>query len=312
MPRELHGAANGTGEGFRFLPREALLTFEELTRAARAFARLGVRKLRLTGGEPLLRAELPELVAMLREIPGIEDIALTTNGSRLAAMAEPLARAGLRRVTVSLDALDDERFRAITDSRDSVRHILAGIDAAAAAGLTPVKVNCVVRRGANEDQVLPLAQHFRGTGHVVRFIEYMDVGGPDWTRSEVVSGGEILKRISERFPLVPVEAPPRGEVATRWRYADGAGEVGIITSVTAPFCRDCQRARLSSEGVLYTCLFATSGSDLRHLLRGGASEDALAEAIARLWSQRTDRYSELRRLSLPSALPRVAMSHIGG
>src|SRR5580765_80833 len=287
MPREVFGP------GYEFLPRAELLTFEELTRLARAFAGLGVRKLRLTGGEPLLRANLDRLVAMLAGISDL-DLTLTTNGSLLPRQAPALAAAGLRRVTVSLDALDDETFRRMNDVEFPVDRVLAGIDAAAAAGL-PVKVNMVVRRGLNEDQVLPMARYFREAGHTLRFIEYMDVGHTNgWRLDDVVPSAELAALIDAELPLEPVEAGYRGEVAERWRYRDGAGEVGFISSVTQPFCGDCTRARLSAQGQLYTCLFATAGHDLRALVRGGATDEEVAAAIASIWQARRDRYSELR------------------
>jgi len=306
MPREAYGA------DFAFLPREEILTFEEIARLARVFVSLGVRKLRLTGGEPLVRTDLPELVRLLAAIPGV-DLALTTNGSLLADQAEALAAAGLRRVTVSLDSLDDAVFRAMTDAGVPVARVLAGIEAAAAAGLRPVKVNAVVRRGMNEHTVVDLARWARREGHIVRFIEYMDVGHTNgWRLDDVVPGEEIVRRISKEMPLEPAGANYAGEVAQRWRYRDGAGEVGVITSVTQPFCGDCTRARLSADGRLFTCLFAVAGTDLRALVRDGRSGDAdLAAAIAGVWRARDDRYSELRSRAT-AGLPRVEMSYIGG
>ncbi|MGH2705557.1 MAG: GTP 3',8-cyclase MoaA [Actinomycetota bacterium] len=299
------------GRDHVFLPRSEILSYEEIARVAAVFAGLGVRKVRLTGGEPLVRRDLDRLVAMLAGIPGL-DLTLTTNGSQLPEQAERLARAGLQRVTVSLDALDDVVFRAITDAAVPVATVLAGIDAAAAAGLSPVKINTVVKRGVNEESILPLARRFRGTGHVVRFIEYMDVGHTNgWRREQVVPAAEIVAMIDAEMPLEPAEAAYRGEVARRWRYRDGSGEVGVIASVTAPFCGDCTRARISADGKLYTCLFATAGHDLRPLLRGGASDDELFEAIAGVWGMRTDRYSEIRSEQTAS-WPKVEMSYIGG
>jgi GTP 3',8-cyclase len=296
---------------FRFLPRAELLSYEELARVARVFAGLGVKKLRLTGGEPLLRADLPKLVALLSAIDGVE-IALTTNGTRLVALASALARAGLARVTVSLDSLDEAVFRKMTDSEYTPAEVLAGIDAAVAAGLRPVKINAVVRRGVNDHTLVDLARHFKGSGHVVRFIEYMDVGGTNgWHAGEVVSGKEILERIGRELPLEPAERSYRGEVAERWRYRDGSGEIGVITSVTQPFCGDCARARLSAEGGLYTCLFASRGTDLRAPLRAGASDEALAEIVRGAWLRREERYSELRSDGRRH-LPRIEMSYIGG
>jgi cyclic pyranopterin phosphate synthase len=310
MPREVFG------RDFAFLPREELLTFEELTRLARVFASLGVRKLRLTGGEPLLRRDLERLIAMLAAIDGIQDIALTTNGALLARKAQVMAAAGLRRVTVSLDALDDATFMALNDAKFPVARVLAAIAAASDAGLKPVKVNMVVRRGCNEQSILPMARHFRGSGHVLRFIEYMDVGTTNgWRLDEVFPAAEIIRLITKQWPLEPVAPTYPGEVARRWRYRDGAGEIGVIASVTQPFCRGCTRARLSADGKLYTCLFVGAGHDLRGMLRAGASDQELGEQVAAIWTQRADRYSELR--SLQTARPqtvrrKVEMSHIGG
>ena len=276
------------GHDYRFMDRKELLTFEELERVARTFASLGVEKIRLTGGEPLLRKEIESLVARLSAIGGL-DLTLTTNASLLARKAEGLRDAGLDRVNVSLDSLDDATFRAMNDVDFPVARVLEGIDAAAAAGL-PVKVNAVVKRGVNDDGVVEMARRFRGTGHSLRFIEYMDVGA---------------------FPLEPVDSAYRGEVAQRFRYRDGAGEIGVIASVTQPFCGDCTRARISAEGKLYTCLFAVRGTDLRALLRGGATDDDLRDAITAVWAARTDRYSEIRT-ERTSDLPRIEMSYIGG
>jgi len=305
MPKEVYG------RDYRFLERRELLTFEEIARLARSFAALGVEKLRLTGGEPLIRRELERLVAMLAEIPGL-DLTLTTNGSLLPQKAQALAAAGLRRVTVSLDSLDDDVFRAMNDVDVPVERVLAGVEAGAAAGLAPIKVNMVVKRGANEDSVLPMAHYFRGSGHIVRFIEYMDVGHTNgWRLDEVVPAAQIVAAIDTEFPLEPLEPNYAGEVARRYRYADGAGEIGVIASVTQPFCGACTRARISAEGRLYTCLFATKGHDLRAALRRGASDEELAEAIAQVWRARGDRYSELRSQETAS-LPKVEMSYIGG
>ena len=298
------------GRDHAFLPRRELLSFEEITRVARTFAGLGVRKLRLTGGEPLLRAEIEILIEMLAAIPGIE-LTLTTNGALLPRKARALRDAGLDRVTVSLDSLDDDTFRAMNDVDFPVGRVLEGIDAAAEAGL-PVKVNAVVKRGVNDDGVVELARRFRGTGHAVRFIEFMDVGATNgWRLDDVVPAGEIVRAIDEAFPLEPVEAAYRGEVARRWRYRDGAGEIGVIASVTQPFCGDCTRARISADGRLYTCLFAVRGTDLRALLRSGAGDEELTSAIGGVWAARTDRYSE-RRTEATAALPKVEMSYIGG
>jgi len=305
MPREVFGA------DFAFLRRDQILTFEETARLARVFRMFGVRKVRLTGGEPLLRNDLPDLVAMLRQIDGLE-IALTTNGSLLAQQAAALARAGLDRVTVSLDSLDDDVFRSMNDVGFPVARVLEGIDAAVAAGLHPVKINAVVKRGVNDHTLLDLARHARAHGHIMRFIEYMDVGTSNgWRMDDVVSGDEIVRMISSEMPLVPEPPQYPGEVVTRWRYADGSGEAGVITSVTRPFCGDCTRARLSAEGALYTCLFAAHGVDLRGPLRDGASDDDLAAILRATWAARDDRYSEVRSEATRD-LPRVEMSHIGG
>jgi len=269
------------------------LSFDEMETLVRSFVRLGVRKLRLTGGEPLLRKRLPELIARLVAIPGIEDIALTTNGSLLAAQARALREAGLTRVTVSLDALDPERFRALSGGRGRVDDVLAGIAAAKDAEFGPIKLNCVVQRGANEDDLLPLAAFAREHGHVLRLIEYMDVGTCNgWSARRVVPSREILERLHARWPLRPLQPQYRGEVAARHAYVDGGGEVGFVSSVSAPFCGDCHRARVSADGRLYTCLFAADGHDLRPALQAG--EGALAERVAALWTGRGDRYSELR------------------
>jgi GTP 3',8-cyclase len=305
MPKEVYGRS------YRFLERRQLLTFEEIERLSRVFASLGVEKIRLTGGEPLLRRELERLVEMLGAIPGV-DLTLTTNGSLLPQKARDLAEAGLRRVTVSLDSLDDHVFRAMNDVDVPVERVLTGIEAAAAAGLSPVKVNMVVKRGVNEDSVLPMARYFRGSGHILRFIEYMDVGHTNgWRLDDVVSAAEIVATIGAELPLEPIEPNYAGEVARRYRYRDGSGEIGVIASVTEPFCGACTRARLSAEGRLYTCLFATEGHDLRALVRGGASESDLAEEIGRVWRARADRYSELRSAETAD-LPKVEMSYIGG
>jgi cyclic pyranopterin phosphate synthase len=310
MPREMFG------RDFAFLPRGQLLTFEELDRLARIFAGLGVRKLRLTGGEPLLRRDLDKLVAMLAAIGGIGDIAMTTNGALLAAKAQALKAAGLGRVTVSLDSLDDTVFMALNDASFPVAAVLEAIAAAAAAGLAPVKVNMVVKRGCNEDSILPMAAHFRHSGHVLRFIEYMDVGTTNgWRLDDVVPAAEIVALIGQRWPLEPVAPDYPGEVASRYRYRDGAGEIGLIASVTQPFCRGCTRARLSADGQLFTCLFAGTGHDLRGPLRAGASDQELRGHITAIWARRTDRYSELRTRHTGRAStgrPKVEMSHIGG
>ena len=304
MPKEVFGRE------YRFLPRRELLTFEEIERVARVFVELGVRKLRITGGEPLLRRDLEHLVAALAAIDDGLDVTLTTNGALLTQKAQALADAGLSRVTVSLDSLDDEVFRAMNDVDFPVARVLAGIDAAAAAGL-PVKVNVVVKRGQNEGSVLDVARRFRGTGHAVRFIEFMDVGATNgWRMDDVVPAAEIVSTIAAEFPLEPVASAYRGEVAERYRYLDGAGEIGVIASVTQPFCGDCTRARISADGKLYTCLFAVRGHDLRALLRSG-SAGALEETIRAVWTRRSDRYSELRTADT-SSLRKVEMSYIGG
>ena len=333
MPKEVFG------RDYAFLERRELLTLEELARVAGIFAGLGVRTLRITGGEPLVRRNVEHLVELLAaiEVPAASvageagdarpktparapraggagdklELALTTNGSALAQKAEALAAAGLSRVTVSLDSLDDEAFRALNDVDFPVQRVLEGIDAAAAAGL-PVKVNAVVKRGANDGDVLALAEHFRGSGHVLRFIEYMDVGSTNgWRLEDVVSAEEIVRRISERWPLELVGAERPDATARRWRYLDGAGEVGVVASVTQPFCGGCSRARLSAEGSLYTCLFAARGHDLRAPLRLGASDEELTEQLRAIWTRRTDRYSELRTAET-ATLPKVEMSYIGG
>jgi cyclic pyranopterin phosphate synthase len=306
MPKDVFG------RDYPFLPHAALLSFEEIARVAKAFVDLGVRKIRLTGGEPLLRRHVERLVAMLAALDDV-DLTLTTNGALLARKAQALRDAGLRRVTVSLDALDDATFRAMNDVDFPVERVLEGIDAAATAGLAPLKVNAVVKRGLNEHAIVPLARHFRGSGHIVRFIEFMDVGATNgWRMDDVVPAGEVVRRIHEEVaPLEPVEANYAGEVAERWRYADGSGEIGVIASVTQAFCRDCTRARLSTDGRVYTCLFGTRGHDLRSLLREGASDAELRAAIASVWRRRADRYSELRS-EQTTALPKVEMSYIGG
>jgi cyclic pyranopterin phosphate synthase len=304
MPKEVFGRDH------RFLPRRELLTFEEIERVARVFVSLGVNKLRITGGEPLLRRDLELLVARLAAL-GELDLTLTTNGALLAQKAEALAAAGLTRVTVSLDSLDDEVFRAMNDVDFPVARVLGAIDAAAAAGL-PVKVNVVVKRGLNEGSILDMARRFRGTGHVVRFIEFMDVGATNgWRLDDVVPAAEIVRAIGTEFPLEPLDRAYRGEVAERYRYLDGEGEIGVIASVTQPFCGNCTRARLSADGKLYTCLFAVRGHDLRAQLRSEAGDDELDAAIRAVWERRTDRYSELRTEDT-AALRKVEMSYIGG
>ena len=304
MPKEVFGRDHA------FLDRAELLSFEEIARVVGVFAQLGVRTVRLTGGEPLVRRDVERLVAQLAAIPDLE-LALTTNGALLPQKARALAEAGLRRITVSLDALDDAVFRALNDVDFPVDRVLEGIDAATAAGL-PVKVNAVVKRGVNDDQIVPLAAFFRERGHTLRFIEYMDVGHTNgWRLDDVVPARDIVARLDEAFGVEPVDPSYRGEVAQRWRYRDGSGEVGVIASVTQPFCGDCTRARLSAEGKLFTCLFALRGHDLRALIRSGATDGQLATAIGDVWSGRGDRYSELRSQAT-AGLAKVEMSYIGG
>jgi GTP 3',8-cyclase len=306
MPRDVFGA------DYEFLPHGEVLTFEEIVRLARVFHGLGTEKIRLTGGEPLLRRGIDRLVGMLREaLPGV-DLTLTTNGSALKAQARALKSAGLDRITVSLDSLDDATFRRMNDADFPVAKVLEGIEAAAAAGLAPVKVNMVVKRGVNDGEVLEMARHFRGTGHIVRFIEFMDVGSTNgWRMDDVVPSAEIVRRIGARFPLAPAEAQYSGEVAERWRYLDGQGEVGVISSVTQAFCATCTRARLSTDGHLYTCLFAQRGYDLKGPMRNAASDEALRSSIAAIWQSRDDRYSEIRTAETAKAR-KVEMSFIGG
>ncbi len=309
MPKEVFGRDHA------FLERRELLTLEELARVVGVFASVGVRTVRITGGEPLVRRNVEHLVELLAAIErpdgGRLELALTTNGSVLAQKAEALASAGLNRVTVSLDSLDDAAFRAMNDVDFPVQRVLEGIDAASAAGL-PVKINAVVKQGANDADILALAGHFRGSGHVLRFIEYMDVGATNgWRLEDVVSAEEIVARISERWPLEPMPSERPDTTARRWRYLDGAGEIGVVASVTQPFCGGCSRARLSAEGRLYTCLFAARGHDLRAPLRLGASDEELTELLRSIWTRRTDRYSELRTADTAS-LPKVEMSYIGG
>jgi cyclic pyranopterin phosphate synthase len=304
MPREVFDA------DYRFLPHSAILTFEETARLARIFVGLGVRKIRLTGGEPLVRKQVHRLVALLA---GLDvEITLTTNGSLLARQAKDLRQAGLQRVTVSLDSLDDATFRAMNDADFPVAKVIEGIATAAAEGLAPVKINMVVKRGVNDHQVLDMAARWRGTGHILRFIEYMDVGATNgWRMDDVVPSAEVIRRISARWPLEPIDPNYPGEVAERWRYADGAGEIGVISSVTQAFCSTCTRMRLSTEGSLFTCLFAQSGHDLKGLLRGGASDEEIRDQIAAVWQGRSDRYSEIRTEETAKA-KKVEMSYIGG
>jgi len=297
-------------EGHTFLPRRAFLSFEEIEKVVLACMELGLEKVRLTGGEPLLRPDLPDLVSLLskHEI----DLALTTNGSLLRRNAQALADAGLSRVTVSLDALDDDVHRIMTDSRVPVAQILDGIDAALEADLTPVKINCVIRRGVNEEQAAKLVNHFRGTGVIVRFIEFMDVGRTNgWSRGEVIQSKDLLSHLQTEFDLIPLEEVRTSDVAVRWGHSDGSGEIGLISSVSEPFCGDCVRARISADGHLFTCLFASGGHDLRALIHNGNNGFSLTAAIEAIWNRRTDQYSELRSEET-SALPRIEMSYIGG
>jgi cyclic pyranopterin phosphate synthase len=306
MPKEIFGS------GFRFLNRHEVLSFEEIERLARVFAGLGVTKIRLTGGEPLLRRNADQLVARLAAIEGIDDLTMTTNGSLLRQRAQALADAGLTRVTVSLDSVDDEMFRAMNDVDFPVARVVDGIEAAIEAGLGPVKVNAVVKRGVNDHGIEALAERFRGTGVILRFIEFMDVGSTNgWRLDDVVPAQEIVDRIGATWPLEPVDRTSPGDVAARWRYVDGGGEIGVIASVTQPFCGACTRARISAEGKLYTCLFAAGGHDLRELLRSGVDDARLDESIRSIWTRRTDRYSDLRTAETTSR-PKVEMSHIGG
>ncbi|HLF71301.1 MAG TPA: GTP 3',8-cyclase MoaA [Dehalococcoidia bacterium] len=307
MPKEVFG------RDYVFLERAALLSFEEITRLARIFAGLGVHKLRLTGGEPLLRRDFETLVSMLANIDGLDDIAMTTNGSLLTLdRARALKAAGLKRVTVSLDSLDDETFMSMNDVGFPASKVLEAIDNAATAGLAPVKVDMVVKRGINDQDVVSMARHFRGSGHILRFIEFMDVGSTNgWRMDDVVSAQQIRDQLNAEWPIEPVDANYFGEVAERYRYADGAGEIGIIASVTAPFCSACTRARLSADGELYTCLFGVHGHDLRALLRNGSTDEQIEDAVRSIWSLRTDRYSDIRSEDT-IGLTKVEMSKIGG
>ena len=307
MPREIFG------RDFEFLRREELLSFEEITRLAQMFAQLGVEKIRLTGGEPLLRRDLEALVEMLAHVKGIRDLTLTTNGSLLTPeKAHALKDAGLNRISISLDSLDDAVFRKMNDVNFPVQKVLDAIDAADEAGLWPVKIDMVVKRGVNDDSIVDMARHFRGTGHIVRFIEYMDVGTTNgWRMEDVVHGREIVERVGREWPIEPLTPNYFGEVAERWRYSDGAGEFGVITSVTQPFCGSCTRARLTADGKLYLCLFATEGHDLRELVRSRASDEEILDDIRSVWRKRDDRYSEIRS-SETAGLPKVEMSKIGG
>jgi cyclic pyranopterin phosphate synthase len=306
MPKEVFGPAHA------FLPKSEILTFEELARVTRIFVRMGVTKVRVTGGEPLLRRDLHRLIAQLAEIDGIDDLSLTTNGAALAGQAAALRAAGLRRLTVSLDALDDATFRAMNDVDFPVGKVVDGIEAALAAGFAPIKINMVVKRGVNDHEILPMARRFRSPEFILRFIEYMDVGNTNgWRLDDVVPAGEIIAQITRAMPLEPLPPNYAGEVARRYRHADGGGELGVITSVSTPFCSGCTRARLSSEGRLYTCLFGSTGHDVRRLLREGASDDALFEFVRAVWEKRADRYSEIRSAATLQQ-PKAEMSAIGG
>ena len=324
MPKEVFGRDHP------FLYREKILRFEEIARVARIFVSLGAKKVRITGGEPLLRKEVEKLIAMLAQIPGLTTT-LTTNGAHLAEKASVLKEAGLSRITVSLDSLDDTVFCEMNDVDFPVARVLSGIDRAAQVGFTPIKINAVIKRGVNDESILPLARAFRGTGHIIRFIEYMDVGQTNgWRMDDVVSASEIIKIIDSEMPITPIDPNYQGEVATRWRYCDNSGEIGIIASVTQPFCRDCHRARLSADGKLFTCLFATDGHDLLGPLRSGATDQQITDLIINIWQRRNDRYSETRTagggqtlplgIELPSAAAKrpladtkkVEMSYLGG
>ena len=309
MPAEIYG------ERYHFLPKDTVLTFEEISRLARLFVGLGVRKLRLTGGEPLLRQDVEQLVSMLSSIEGLEDLSMTTNGSLLAQKAQALKDAGLQRITVSMDSLDDDVFRQMSGRNFLPHHALEGIRAAEEAGLSPIKINCVVQKGVNDHTIVDLARHFKGTGHIVRYIEFMDVGTLNkWDMAQVVPAKEVVERISAEMPLEPADKNYPGEVANRYRYVDGTGEIGVIASVTQPFCQDCTRGRLSAEGEFVTCLFANGGTDLKGPMRAGASDDDLIDMITGVWQRRQDRYSELRS-SLTNEqreLRKVEMYHIGG
>jgi cyclic pyranopterin phosphate synthase len=305
MPKEVFGP------GYQFLPKSDLLTFEEITNLVQIFTKLGVQKVRLTGGEPLLRQELVKLVAMLSQIPNLE-IALTTNGSLLAKHAQNLKNAGLNRVTISLDSLNDEVFKGMNDIQFPVSQVLESIDVAYKAGLTPIKINMVVKRGVNDHTLLQMAKYFHNTPHILRFIEYMDVGSTNhWQMKDVVTAKEIIKTINSELPIEPIDPNYTGEVANRWRYKDGGGEIGLIASVTNPFCGDCSRLRLSARGQLFTCLFATHSFDLRKLIRSGAGDDEITNKIINIWGNRVDQYSEIRSTQHPDG-KKVEMSYIGG
>lgn len=307
MPREIFG------RDYEFLARAELLTFEEIARLARIFVAHGVEKIRLTGGEPLVRHGIERLIEQLSGIEGLQDLTLTTNGALLRKQAQRLKEAGLRRITVSLDSLDDDVFKAMNDVGFPVEAVLDGITAAAEAGLWPIKVNMVVKRGVNDGDVVPMARHFQGTGIILRFIEFMDVGNSNgWRLDDVVPAAEIVCRIDAETPLEPVPPNYPGEVANRFRYRDGSGEIGIIASVTQPFCAGCTRARLSADGSLYTCLFASKGTDFRALLRGGKTDEKIGEFLRSVWRVRDDRYSDLRFSNTPALRRKIEMSYIGG
>jgi cyclic pyranopterin phosphate synthase len=309
MPAEIFG------ESYQFLPKDEILSFEEITRLSRIFAGLGVNKLRITGGEPLLRTDLHRLIAMLSGVGGVEDITLTTNGYLLAQQARQLKDAGLQRVTVSLDTLDDEIFKQMNGRGFGTQRVLQGIQKAAEVGLAPIKINAVVQKGVNDHTIVDLARYFKGAGHIVRFIEYMDVGNRNgWKWDQVVPAAEIIRRIDAAMPLEPLDPNYRGEVAMRYRYQDGEGEIGVIASVTQPFCGDCTRARLSTDGKIYTCLFASDGLSLRDHMRAGASDADLRDLITGIWGRRVDRYSEERTELAPRQNQRrkIEMYQIGG
>lgn len=307
MPKEIFGA------DYEFLTRDEKLTYEEITRVARIFAERGVNKIRLTGGEPLLRREIEVLVRMLSEIEGIDDLTLTTNASLLARRARRLKDAGLNRVTVSLDAIDEKTFRKMNDADFPVADVLNGIAVAADEGLGPIKINAVVQKGVNDDGIVQLASHFKGTGHIVRFIEFMDVGTTNgWRLDDVVPSAEVIARINARFPLEPVDPNYEGEVARRYKYLDGTGEIGVIASVTQPFCQSCTRVRLSADGSIFTCLFAASGVDVKQPIRTGATDEELRRLVDSTWRARSDRYSEVRSAQTVTIGQRIEMSYIGG
>ncbi|RUA02235.1 MAG: GTP 3',8-cyclase MoaA [Candidatus Poseidoniales archaeon] len=309
MPAEIYG------EAYEFLPRADILTFEELTRLVRIFAELGIEKLRVTGGEPLLRNDLPQLLGMLTDIAGIDDLTLTTNGYLLSQFAQPLKDAGLQRITISLDSLDEEVFKAMNGRGFTTERVLEAIETASEVGLSPIKINCVVQKNVNDHTIVDLARHFKGTGHIVRYIEYMDVGNRNGWRSEhVVPADEIIAKIDAEMPLEPVASNYQGEVATRYRYKDGSGEIGFIASVTKPFCGDCTRVRLSTDGKIYTCLFAGEGISLRDPMRSGADDNELRDLITGIWTVRSDRYSEERAASPngEGTSRKIEMYQIGG